>query len=127
MEVRAKGGNSTPMVLVTTANGAKGIDAIPYATLRSNMRKSIRTLRASLKETDVLGGKPLAKAHGTEEPSPADLPEFIDWTNIAGKSIHAAVSKVENGKVLFLMPNGKTVWYDISKLSEQSRNGLPRP
>ena len=125
MEVRAKGGNTIPMVFVTTADGAKGIDAIPYATLKNDMRKSVRTLRSTLDETDVLGGESLAENPATQEPASGDVPEFITWTNTAGKSIRAAASKVQDGKVLFLLPNGKTVWYEISKLSEKSQDNLP--
>ena len=55
-EVRPKGGNTIPMVLVTTANGTKGIDAIPYATLKSDLRKSVRNLKTTLESVDVLGG-----------------------------------------------------------------------
>ena len=125
MEVRAKGGNTIPMVFVTTADGAKGIDAIPYATLKNDMRKSVRTLRSTLEETDVLGGESLAENPEIEEPPSADIPKFITWTNTAGKSIQAAASKVQDGKVLFLLPNGKTVWYDISKLSGKIKDNLP--
>jgi len=128
-EVRAKGGNTIPMVFVTTADGRKGIDAIPYTSLKNDMRKSVRTLRTTLENVDVLNGGAEADRKTTEDDatSPtADQPEFTEWKNTAGRVIEAAAREVKGGKVLFLLPNGKTVWYDISNLSKESRKKLPR-
>ena len=85
MEVRAKGGNTIPMVFVTTANGNKGIDAIPYASLKNDMRKSVRELRKTLEEVDVLdsgakddeGADALRTAEQVEEQiQPRDFMKF---------------------------------------------------
>ena len=127
-EVRAKGGNTIPMVFVTTADGRKGIDAIPYTSLKNDMRKSVRTLRTTLENVDVLNGGAEADRKTTEDDpaSPAaDQPEFTEWKNTAGRVIEAAAREVKGGKVLFLLPDGKTVWYDISNLSKASRKKLP--
>jgi len=127
-EVRAKGGNTIPMVFVTTADGRKGIDAIPYTSLKNDMRKSVRTLRTTLENVDVLNGGVEADRKTTEDDatSPAaDQPEFTEWKNTAGRVIEAAAREVKGGKVLFLLPNGKTVWYDISNLSKASQKKLP--
>ena len=123
--MRAKGGNTIPMVFVTTADGGKGIDAIPYVTLKADMRKSVRELRKTLEEVDVVGG---AVAGDADEEEPAtvdsDIPEFLEWENSSGRRITAAVKEIKDGKVHFLLQNGKTVWYDISKLSKASQEKL---
>lgn len=133
MEVRAKGGNTIPMVFVTTANGNKGIDAIPYTSLKNDMRKSVRELRKTLEEVDVLdsgakddeGNESEGAGKTDTEPAEADQPEFTNWTNSSGRTIRAAAKEVKGGKVLLLLPNGKSVWYDISKLSKESQEKLP--
>jgi len=127
-EVRAKGGNTIPMVFVTTADGRKGIDAIPYTALKNDMRKSVRTLRTTLENVDVLNGGAEADSKTTEDDHPttpaADQPEFTEWKNTAGRAIEAAAREVKGGKVLFLLPDGRTIWYDISNLSKESRKKL---
>ena len=127
--MRAKGGNTIPMVFVTTADGGKGIDAIPYATLKADMRKSVRNLKKLLKEIDVTSGDvPSADSDSSKTETITDsddAPEFKNWQNSAGKTIKAAAKEVKNGKVLFHLPNGKTVWYDITKLSKASQEALP--
>lgn len=133
MQVRNKGGNTIPMVLVTTADAGKGISAIPYANLKSDMRKSVRTLRATLEDADVLAGGASEEAGPDKEATTAtkksteDTPEFIQWENTAGKKITAAVKDIRDGKVLFHLKNGKAVWYDISKLSKASQEKLEAP
>ena len=122
MEVRAKGGNTIPMVFVTTADGEKGIDAVPYAVLKADMREAVRELRKSLEDIDVLGGvDSVDDTDAGDEAEQEKAPEFQQWENSAGKKIKAAVRDVDGARVLFLLPNGKTVWYDVSKLSEASR------
>ena len=92
--MRAKGGNTIPMVFVTTADGRKGIDAIPYTALKNDMRKSVRTLRTTLENVDVLNGGAEADSKTTEDDHPttpaADQPEFTEWKNTAGRAIEAA-------------------------------------
>jgi hypothetical protein len=122
MEVRAKGGNTIPMVFVTTADGEKGIDAVPYAVLKADMREAVRELRKSLEDVDVLGGvDSVDDTDAGDDLEQEKAPEFKQWENSAGKKIKAAVQEIEGDRVLFLLPNGKTVWYDVSKLSEASR------
>jgi len=122
MEVRAKGGNTIPMVFVTTADGEKGIDAVPYAVLKADMREAVRELRKSLEDVDVLGGvDSVDDTDAGDEVEQEKAPGFKQWENSAGKKIKAAVRDVDGARVLFLLPNGKTVWYDVSKLSEASR------
>jgi hypothetical protein len=114
------------MVLITTADGTKGIDAIPYTTLKGDLRKSVRALKTTLKTTDVLGRKAGDEENTstTEEPSEEPAPAFVDWENAKGKVITASVQEVKDGKVHFLLKNGKSVWYQISKLSEASQAKL---
>ena len=128
-QVRARGGNVIPMVLVTTADGQKGIDAIPYATLKSEMSKSVRALRSTLANTDVVGGSTVAKDPATNgsgsKPQLSGIPDFKHWTTTSGRTFEAAATEIENGRVLFLLPNGKTLWGEISKLSKKSQKNLP--
>ena len=51
------------------------------------------------------------------------LAESQEWTNAEGTKITAAVQKVEAGKVYFIM-NGKTIPYDVSKLSRETIDKL---
>ena len=125
-EVRPKGGNTIPMVLVTTANGAKGIDAIPYATLKSDLRKSVRNLKEALESVDVLGGDAGDDSGDSSAPGDDSEPEFAAWENAQGKQITAAVQEVKDGKVHFLLSNGKSVWYPIDKLSAESQERLKK-
>ncbi|MDG1356811.1 MAG: hypothetical protein P8P36_01305 [Akkermansiaceae bacterium] len=122
MEVRAKGGNTIPMVFVTTADGEKGIDAVPYSALKADMREVVRELRKSLKDVDVLGGDDSEDdADASKDKEEERAPEFKQWENSAGKKIKAAVREIQGGRVHFLLPSGKSVWYDITKLSESSQ------
>lgn len=118
-DVRAKGGNTIPMVFVTTADGEKGIDALPYSVLKADMREAVRELRKSLEDVDVLGNA--TPQEGDDEEEDQTEFEFKQWENSAGKKIKAAVREVEGNRVLFLLRSGKSVWYDISKLSESSQ------
>ena len=125
MEVRAKGGNTIPMVFITTADGEKGIDAVPYAVLKADMREAVRELRKSLEDVDVLGGvDSVDDTDASNDIEEKKAPEFKQWENSAGKKIKAAVQEIEGDRVLFLLPNGKALWYDISKLSESSQSKL---
>ena len=125
MDVRAKGGNTIPMVFITTSDGEKGIDAVPYSDLKADMREAVRELRKSLEDVDVLGGvDSVDDTDASNDVEEKKAPEFEQWENSAGKKIKAAVQEIEGDRVLFLLPNGKTLWYDISKLSESSQSKL---
>jgi hypothetical protein len=115
--VRAKGGSTIPMVFVTTADGSKGIDAIPYAILKEDTRKAARTLRKTLEGVDVVGESP------KEEEAEEEI-NVQDWTNTDGKTITASVNSLEDTRVQFQLENGKLVWYPIEKLSEESQELL---
>ena len=122
MDVRAKGGNTIPMVFVTTADGEKGIDAVPYSVLKADMREAVRELRKSLEEVDVIGGVDSADDDDADnDKEEVKAPEFQQWENSAGKKINAAVKELRGDRVLFLLRSGKSVWYDVSKLSESSQ------
>ena len=131
MEVRAKGGNTIPMVFITTSDGEKGIDAVPYSVLKADMREAVRELRKSLDGIDVIGGvdsadpaDPVNEDDASKDLNKEKEPEFKQWENSIGKKITAAVKELKGDRVLFLLPSGKTVWYDIAKLSESSQSEL---
>ena len=43
------------------------------------------------------------------------------WTNSDGKPLVASVTDIQEGKVTFRLRNGKTIPYEISKLSEKDQ------
>lgn len=116
-------GNTIPMVMVTTADLSKGLKGFSYETLSSDAGRAARELRRELKEKNVTGS---AKATTTsEESEDQDLLAIEQtWTNSDGVAIVAAVLSVKDGEVIFLMPNGKSVGYPITKLSAASRETI---
>lgn len=126
--LRSKGGGTIPMVFVTTADGQTGIQAITYDTLKSDMREADRDLRKLLETVDVLGraGDAEPGAESVEETmsEPDFLVEHREWTNDEGTTITAAIRKVEDGMVDFLMPDGRVISYPLDKLSEESQEKI---
>ena len=64
------------------------------------------------------------KTEETTTDGESDKTESDTKENSEGKKIKAAVQEIEGDRVLFLLPNGKALWYDISKLSESSQSKL---
>jgi hypothetical protein len=131
--LRSQGGGTIPMVFVTTADGGTGIEAIPYAKLKDDIRKADRELRRKLEGVDVLAtnGAPSPSA-GDDGPAPGEPGEEADvllapsqaWTNVEGKTITAGVAKLGADSVTFAMPDGKHVDYPLERLSPESRDRL---
>ena len=127
MQLRLKPsmGRIIPMVMVTTADGSKGLRGFSYEELKGGQAgKAARELRRALEGVDVLGGN-AAK----DEPAPAaEEPEMLapeqTWQNAEGKTITAAVKQIDATKVTFVLQDGKTVSYPLDKLSEESREKL---
>ena len=46
------------------------------------------------------------------------------WTNTQGQKITAAVKSADDTKVVFQLPNGKTVEYELTKLDDESRETI---
>lgn len=111
-------GKFIPILVMTTADGEKGVGAVAYERLKDDARKAAREMRRRFSD--------LAK-ESDEEPEEAAEPQLVaeeqEWTNLQGKTIRAAVVKIDDAKVQFLI-NKKTVEYPLDKLSEQSRNQL---
>ena len=105
-DVRAKGGNTIPIVFVTTADGEKGIDALPYSDLKADMRKAVRELRKSLEDVDVIGGVDSAdEANVSKEEEKEKAPEFKlrstignSLSNMAGNNQWFGVSLDSNAQ-----------------------------
>lgn len=133
-EIQRQGGGTIPIVLVTTADAEKGLKAISYNTMKTDMRKAVRELRDFLETADVLGGggddadadsdktgdKPDADSGGGDDL----LAETQVWTNSKGQEITAGIRAVTAGKVLFVMPGGKVVEYPLIKLSDESQKKI---
>ncbi len=118
-DVRTAGGNTIPMVFVTSADGSKGIEGISYATLKGDMRKAVRNLKRKLASDSRA-----SSADSSEQVPDGLLADEQAWTNAQGKSIEAAVKAVDKKNVSFVMPNGTVVSYPLSKLSEESRAAI---
>ncbi|NNE92691.1 MAG: hypothetical protein HKN23_13675 [Verrucomicrobiales bacterium] len=136
-DVRAKGGGTIPMVFVTTADGKKGIDAIPYNVLKEDMRKANRELKKTLETVDVLDSGVSAESDSgadgvtsTDEPAPTSasnnglFAESQAWTNSDGKTITAAIKSVSDDSVKFIMADGRALDYPLAKLSDDSRKKI---
>jgi hypothetical protein len=131
-EIQGQAGGTIPIVLVTTADASKGIQAFSYNTMKVDMRKAVRELRDKLETVDVLGGgggggDAAAGDDKEETTSSADddlIAETQEWTNAQGNKITAGVRAVTAGKVLFVMPGGKVVPYPLLKLSDESREKI---
>lgn len=59
----------------------------------------------------------------SDSPS-GDLIALRTWTNHEGRPLEASVTKVAEGKVFFRLTTGKTVSYEIEKLSKQDQQFL---
>ena len=121
-------GKIIPMIMVTTADGSKGIKGIPYEQLKGGQAdKAARSLRRTLEDVDVMGQGGNA-SESTPAPNQEKEPELLaaeqTWQNAEGKSITAAVKQVDGSHVTFVLPGGKIVSYPLDKLSEASREKL---
>lgn len=121
-EIQNDGGNTIPIVLITTADGEKGLEAVSYATLKGDVRKAARNVKKSLADKDVLGTQPAAKDDivNTDETEQ----NFSKWTNHKGQTISAMPLEMAGEKVKLRLEDGKTVSYPIKQLSEKSQEQL---
>lgn len=122
-DVRSKGGNTIPMVFITTADGSKGLDAVSYKTLTDDMRDAVRDLDKSLETVNVLGSES-EEAAVEEIVSTGPLAPSQDWQNSDGKTIKAGIKEVNGESVVFSMTDGKEVAYPLSKLSAESQSRI---
>jgi hypothetical protein len=125
--LRSEGGGTIPMVFVTSADGAEGIMAITYDSLKSDIRKADRELRKKLETVAVTPeSEPTAPGSDTEAGTGKLLAPSQGWSNADGKSITAAVAALSGTAVSFVMPNGSVVEYPLEKLSAESRDRLAK-
>jgi hypothetical protein len=133
-QVRGAAGNVIPLAMVTNSDGSAGIRGISYTELKSDTRKAVRELKKLIEEKGgveaAAGAASAAGAAGTaakagdpEKPkSETDaLASAQEWTNVDGKKITAAVLKIMENNVEFMLPDGTTTLYPIDKLAEESR------
>jgi len=115
------------MVFVTSADGAEGIMAITYESLKSDMRKADRELRKKLETVAVSPeSEPTVSGNDTEAGTGKLLAPSQGWSNADGKAITAAVAALSGTTVSFVMPNGSVVEYPLEKLSAESRDRLAK-
>lgn len=118
------------MVFVTTADGSKGIEGIPYSVLKEDTRGAARDLKKVLETTENILGEskaaepsPSPSTTEVEKKAEGNLAETQSWTNDAGTAIQAAVKKIDGENVIFIM-NGREVSYPMAKLSADSQAKL---
>jgi len=126
-------GNIIPMVFVTNSDATQGIEGVGYAKLRDDMRGALRDVRKSLDEAGPLlasASSPMANGGDADASTPSDpassslLAEAQEWTNAEGRSISAAVERIDGETVRFVMEEGTAVDYPLANLSEESRQRL---
>lgn len=125
-------GRTIPITLVTTADASKAIKILSYDAVKGgNASKEARNLRRELEGIDPLGTQGVPNSPlDAGAPTPELLAEEQVWENSEGKRITAAVKKVDQGAVLFVMTGGREVSYPIHQLSAASREkieGLAKP
>jgi len=136
-DVRADAGSYIPMVFVTTADGSKGLVGVSYTAMKEDMRGTVRDVREKIEEIDVLAGSgtgdepaeaatsEVTTASGSDTARKSELfAESQEWTNDAGQTITAAITRVEGTNVQFKMPNGQTIDYPLAKLSAASQEKI---
>lgn len=121
-DLRSQGGRTIPMVFVTSSDGTTGIQAIPYESLKSDIRKAERELRKKLEEAEIADEEGDAGEATREEL----LALSQAWSNADGKTVTAAVAAVSGDSVTFVMPDGSRVEYPLAKLSADSRERLSK-
>lgn len=130
---KPEAGNTIPIVMVTTADGAKGLEVIPYKTLSADCRGAARDLRKKLEGADVIGGaaggdKVEGEATANDGSKPAGGSDLLcderEWTNSSGQKVRAAVIRLTPTAVTFKLAGGKVVDYPLGKLSSESQEAL---
>lgn len=106
-------GKFIPKVLVTSADGSEPIGSVTYETLYDDARKAARAMKKK-----VAAKLAEAPAEVVVAKNPL-LAEEQEWTNDQGKTIRAAVVRVDGEEVEFLIKR-KKVSYPLNKLSEES-------
>lgn len=115
------------MVFVTSSDGSKGIQAIPYDSLKTDIRKAERDLRKKLEETAAAApesGGDAGAGTTVEKPGGSLLAPSQAWSNTDGKTITAAVAALGATTVTFVMTDGRQIEYPLEKLSAESRERL---
>jgi hypothetical protein len=129
---KPEAGNTIPIVMVTTADGAKGLEVIPYKVLSDDCRGAARDLRKQLEGADVVGAAGGAGADdestASDDAKPAAGSNLLcderEWTNSSGQKVRAAVVRLTPTAVTFKLAGGKVVDYPLSKLSSESQDEL---
>jgi len=123
-----------PYTIVRGSNGPSNPRGLPYSIVFDSTGTAIfegrpsdpaykRSIKKALKELASHGGisriptNP-SKSKSSATPKKTDLIPLRTWTNLEGKKIKAAVTKISSSTVIFEFITGKKVRYNIEKLSE---------
>lgn len=80
--------------------------------------KEIATIRAWIEGGALFRGDPRTAPAPT--PAAAKKPLSGTWTNKAGKAIEADLLRVEDGRAVLRLPNGRVYRFPLSELSDES-------
>lgn len=120
-----EGGRGIPIVAVTDVSGERGIAAVSYAQLYDDARGAAREVRKKLEDVDVIGSAASEEETLAETEAPVSpLAESQDWTNSDGKTIKAAIDRLDGDSVVFVMDDGREVPYRISRLAPESQERI---
>ncbi len=107
------------------------VTVVTDGTVELSKADAVKSLGSSAERFVVVDWTKEGAAAETTAAEPEDegmakslLAESQEWTNAQGATITAAVQKVESGMVYFLMPDGKVIPYEVSKLSQDTIDRL---
>ena len=120
-----KGGDTVPVVFITTADAEEGLVAVSYNKMKEDMRDAVKSAVEALKGKNVLGASAVSSEEEEAESLSGDSrEEFSEWTNNEGVTIEAQAIEVDLTKVTFRLASGRVVKYPLAKLSQESRERL---
>ena len=121
-EVSSEAGRGVPRIIVSNSDASQGLAGITDKEIKADARKAARELRKELENVSLAATTYQEQKEAEEEKEL--LASEQTWANHKGQEMTAAVVALCDEKVTFLLPNGKEVPYDLSALSEESRERL---
>ena len=120
--IHSEAGRGDPRIFVSNSDASQGLATVSYDKIKEDARKAARELRKELENVSLSASASQEDEEVAEEKD--HLAPEQTWANHKGQEMTAAVVDLCDEKVTFLLPNGKEVPYDLSALSEESRERL---
>jgi|GEM_PF-3692614 len=118
-------GKGSPRLIVTTADGTAVIGQMGSEKLMSADESSLKDFGKAMDEANKNPPKPgtVAGAPAASEAGNVMVknPTSQGWTNTDGRTIQAAVVEIGADKVVFQMPSGQRVDYQLANLDADSQ------